>query len=140
VFDIGWQELFVIGLVAIIVVGPKDLPRVLRAVTLGIRKIRGMARDFQDGIDELAREADLQELRKEIEQASTADLEKEFESIADPAREIEQSVREIGRSAEAPAAAQPASPPPVPAPKPAPEASEKPVDGAAGPRKAGDAS
>jgi sec-independent protein translocase protein TatB len=138
VFDIGWQELLVIGLVAIVVVGPKDLPRVLRAVTLGIRKIRGMARDFQDGIDELAREADLQELRKEIEQTSTADLEKEFESIADPAREVEQSVREISGSINKPddAAAAP-TPAPQPVAKPASETPETPSTGA---RKAGDAS
>lgn len=136
-FDIGWQELLVIGLVAIIVVGPKDLPRVLRAVTLGIRKIRGMARDFQDGIDELAREADLQELRKEIEQASTADLEKEFESIADPAREIEQSMREVGRSIDEPDSAAKLPEPAQPAPE-APETPETPVADSV--RKAGDAS
>lgn len=101
-FDIGWQELFIVGLVAIIVVGPKELPRVLRTVTLGIRKIRGMARDFQDSIDELAREADLDDMRKEIEDAATADFKDELNTIADPAREIEESVREIGSAVNAP--------------------------------------
>jgi sec-independent protein translocase protein TatB len=106
-FDVGWQELLIIGLVAIIVIGPKELPRVLRTVTLGIRKVRGMARDFQDGLEELAREADLQDLRKEIEEGVGDDLQKEIEgvgedlqkdieSIGDPARDIEESVREIG--------------------------------------------
>ena len=92
-FDIGWQELFIIALVTVIVIGPKDLPRVLRAVTLGMRKVRSMAQDFQQGLDDLAREAELQELRKEIEKASTADLEKELQSIADPTREMDESVR-----------------------------------------------
>lgn len=115
-FDIGWQELFIIGLVTIIVIGPKDLPRVLRAVTLGMRKVRSMARDFQDGIDELAREAELQELRKEIEKASSADLEQELQSIADPAREVEQSMRDIGRTLDEPAPEPtPTSLPPKPA-------------------------
>ena len=95
-FDVGWQELLIIGLVAIVVIGPKDLPRVLRTVTLGIRKVRGMARDFQDGLEELARDADLQELRKEIEDGVGGDLQDELESIGDPARDIEESVREIG--------------------------------------------
>lgn len=95
-FDVGWQELFIIGLVAIVVIGPKDLPRVLRTVTLGIRKVRSMARDFQDGLEELARDADLQELRKEIEDGVGGDLQDEIESIGDPARDIEESVREIG--------------------------------------------
>lgn len=101
-FDIGWQELFIVGLVAIIVVGPKELPRVLRTVMLGIRKIRGMARDFQDSIDELAREADLDDMRKEIEDAATADFKDEINTIADPAREIEESVRDIGSAVNAP--------------------------------------
>lgn len=139
-FDIGWQELLVIALVAIVVIGPKDLPRVLRMVTLGMRKIRAMARDFQDGIDELAREAELQELRKEIEKAADPDLEKELQSIADPAREVEESVRDFGRSLEAPdATASPAAP--APAQPAAPAAPEEPADSAAaGARKAGDAS
>lgn len=90
------------GLVAIIVVGPKELPRVLRTVTLGIRKIRGMARDFQDSIDELAREADLADMRKDIEDAANADFKDELNTIADPAREIEASAREISSSINAP--------------------------------------
>jgi sec-independent protein translocase protein TatB len=112
-FDVGWQELLIIGLVAIIVIGPKELPRVLRTVTLGIRKVRGMARDFQDGLEELAREADLQDLRKEIEEGVGDDLQKEIEgvgedlqkdieSIGDPARDIEESVREIGGALDEP--------------------------------------
>jgi len=102
VFDIGWQELFIIGLVAIIVIGPKELPRVLRTVTLGIRKVRGMARDFQDGLEELAREADLQELRKEIEEGVGGELQKDIESIGDPTRDVEESVREIGKALDEP--------------------------------------
>jgi sec-independent protein translocase protein TatB len=110
VFDIGWQELMVIGIVAVVVIGPKDLPRVLRTVTMAMRKVRSMARDFQDSIDELAREAELHELRKDIEQAADADIEKELRTIADPAREVEESVREIGQSLEERAALEPAKP------------------------------
>ena len=101
-FDVGWQELFIIGLVAIVVIGPKDLPRVLRTVTLGIRKVRGMARDFQDGLEELAREADLQDLRKEIEEGVGGELQKDIESIGDPTREVEDTVREIGKALDEP--------------------------------------
>ena len=64
--DIGWQELFLIALVTILVVGPKEIPRVLRTVSLWVRKIRSMARDFQSGIDDLAREADLDEVSRLI--------------------------------------------------------------------------
>lgn len=131
-FDIGWQELMVIAIVTIVVIGPKDLPRVLRMVTLAMRKVRGMARDFQQSLDELAREAELQELRKEIEKASAADLEKELKSIADPAREMEETVRDIGRSLdEAPPTALPQ--------KPAAAPDEPAAEGAASRKTPGDA-
>lgn len=142
-FDIGWQELFIVGLVAIIVVGPKELPRVLRTVTLWIRKIRGMARDFQDGIDELAREADLADMRKEIEDATNADFKDEINTIADPAREIEESVRDISSSVnapdETPAAAR--NEPKIEPPKPASEPVKTADTGTPPPaeKKAGDA-
>lgn len=94
-FDIGWQELFIIAVVALVVVGPKELPRVLRAVTLGIRKIRSMASDFQNSIDELARESELQDIRRDLERAATIDFEKQIEDAVDPTGEVSRSVREL---------------------------------------------
>lgn len=81
-FDIGWQELFLIAVVALIVIGPKDLPRVMRTITAGIRKAREMARDLQDGLEEVAREAELDDLKKELE--STTDVGKQIEKAVDP--------------------------------------------------------
>lgn len=57
--DIGWQELLVIGALALIVVGPKDLPGLLRSLGQWVGKIRGMARDFQRSMNEAANQADL---------------------------------------------------------------------------------
>lgn len=99
-FDIGWQELFLVALITIIVVGPKELPRVLRTVTLWIRKVRSMAREFQDGIDDLAREADLDDLRKEIEKGGGIDLEDEIERTIDPSGEMKDAVEGIGGTLE----------------------------------------
>ena len=68
--DIGWQELLVIGALALIVVGPKDLPGLLRSVGQWVGKIRGMARDFQRTMNDAARETemsafkDLQDIKK----------------------------------------------------------------------------
>ncbi len=101
-FDIGWPELFVIALITIIVVGPKELPRVLRTVTLWIRKVRAMARDFQDGIDDLAREADLDDMRKEIEGSADLDLDDDIGKTIDPGGELAASVREIDDALAAP--------------------------------------
>lgn len=61
--DLGWSELLVIGIVALIVVGPKDLPRMLRTLGQYAAKAKGVAREFQRSMDEAARQADVDELR-----------------------------------------------------------------------------
>lgn len=96
--DIGWPELLIVALVTIIVVGPKELPRVLRTVTQMVRKLRAMANEFQSGIDDLAREAELDDLKKDIEKAASTDIAGELENQVDPAGEVTKSVREIEES------------------------------------------
>lgn len=87
-FDVGWQEIFVIAVVALIVIGPKDLPRALKTVTGVIRKLRGMARDFQSGLDDIVRESELAEMRREIEAETGGDLRKRIEESIDPDGDI----------------------------------------------------
>lgn len=60
--DIGWSELLVVGVLALLVVGPKELPRLMRSVGQWAGKARSMAREFQRSMDDVAREADLKEL------------------------------------------------------------------------------
>ncbi|MCI4666027.1 MAG: Sec-independent protein translocase protein TatB [Neomegalonema sp.] len=69
--DIGGWEIFVILAIALIVVGPKDLPVMIRNVGRWVGKARGLARDFQAGMDEAARQADLDEARKAADISST---------------------------------------------------------------------
>src|SRR5262252_2689094 len=66
-FDIGWSELLVIAVVAVIVIGPKDLPRVMRTVGHYAGKLRRAASDFQRQFDEAMRETEIDEVRKAIE-------------------------------------------------------------------------
>lgn len=66
-FDIGWSELVVIGVVALIVIGPKELPGMLRTVGGAIAKIRRMAGEFQSQFNEAMREAEIDEARKAVE-------------------------------------------------------------------------
>jgi sec-independent protein translocase protein TatB len=61
-FGIGYSELLVIGIIALVVIGPKDLPRVMREVGRWVGKAQGMARHFRSGIDTMIREAELEEM------------------------------------------------------------------------------
>lgn len=83
--DIGWQELFIIAVFAIIVIGPKDLPRALKTVMQYVRKARGLAREFQSGVDEMVREADLDDLKKEVKTITDSKgLENTIKDSLDP--------------------------------------------------------
>jgi len=66
-FGIGYTELVVIALVAIIVIGPKDLPRVLRGLGRTMNKMRGMAREFQGHMDAAMKEAGLDEVKRDLQ-------------------------------------------------------------------------
>jgi sec-independent protein translocase protein TatB len=83
-FDIGWQELFLIAVVALIVVGPKDLPKVLRTAARVMQKARAMSREFQSGLAEMAREAELDEIKRKVEGATRFDLGDELRKSVDP--------------------------------------------------------
>ncbi|MGD9507955.1 MAG: Sec-independent protein translocase protein TatB [Geminicoccaceae bacterium] len=83
-FDIGWSEMAVILMVALIVIGPKDLPRVARTVGKWTAKARGMAREFQRSLEDMAREADLQDIKAEVDKLSRADVRSRIEETIDP--------------------------------------------------------
>lgn len=131
-FDIGWQELLVIAIVALIVIGPKDLPVAIRAITRWIARARELARDFQHGIDEVVREAELDELKKQVTQIQHADVNKKIEETIDPTGEIRRDLaldevrEELDRTAQAVSTtastdSAPAAVPDTPAPEPTPQ-------------------
>ena len=69
-FDFGWTEFVIIGIVALIAIGPKELPGVLRGLGHWIGKVRRMASDFQDQFKEALREAEVADLKKQFDEAS----------------------------------------------------------------------
>ncbi len=71
-FDIGWSEIVVIGVVALIVIGPKELPAVLRAIGQWTTKIRRMAGEFQSQFQEAMREAEMADLKKQVDDLGDA--------------------------------------------------------------------
>jgi sec-independent protein translocase protein TatB len=87
-FDIGWSEMALILLVALVVIGPRDLPRVARTMGKWVAKGRAMAREFQTALEDMAREAELDKVKSEIEKAGRTNLGKTIEKTIDPKGEL----------------------------------------------------
>jgi len=87
--DIGFPEFLLISFVLLIVVGPKDLPKVLRSITSFLRKIKSMASQFHSGIDDLANESEISDLRKEVNKIDKKSL---IDDHVDEIKELEDDV------------------------------------------------
>lgn len=83
-FDIGWSELMVIGVVALVVIGPKDLPNAIYTLGKWVRKARLVARDFQGHLDDMMREAELNDLRQQALKARDMHLGNIIDKTVDP--------------------------------------------------------
>jgi sec-independent protein translocase protein TatB len=93
-FDFAWSEIAVIAVVALVVIGPKDLPKVLRTVGTWVGKARAIAREFQGSLDQMIREAELEEVRKQVEDAAKVDMQQAIERTVDPSGELTRSFAE----------------------------------------------
>jgi sec-independent protein translocase protein TatB len=82
-FDFAWSELGLIAVVAMILIGPKDMPVAIRSVTGWIRKARRMAAEFQTHVDEMVREADLGDIRSSINEIRNFDVRGHIEKAVD---------------------------------------------------------
>jgi sec-independent protein translocase protein TatB len=92
-FDLGWSEILVIGTVALVFIGPKDLPKALRVAGYWVRKARTLSREFQSSIDQMIREAELDEMRQDLKKAAEFDLDKEFRNTIDPTGSLSESLK-----------------------------------------------
>lgn len=81
--DLAWSEIALIAVVALVVIGPKDLPEAVRGVARGVQKLRRMAGEFRSQADELVREANLDELRQQIHDIRNFNVRDEFEKTVD---------------------------------------------------------
>ena len=117
-FGIGWSEFVVIGVVALIAIGPKELPGVLRMVGQTVGKIRRMANEIQGQFQEAMREAEMADVRKELDDITTsATSVTNFDPIAEANKEMESAFAD--KPAETPPAAETPLPDiPLPEPRP----------------------
>ncbi len=113
--QIGFAEMMVLALLAIIVVGPKDLPKLMRTIGGLMARIRAMGQEFKDAFDDMGADAEMAELRKEIE-----DLKKmgklsnlSDEAFAEDMRALDDDLRE-GTDLSSPKAPAPESISPIP--------------------------
>lgn len=95
-FDIGWSELVVIGVVALIAIGPKELPGVLRSMGHWMGKVRRMASEFQDQFREAMREAEVADLKRQFDEASA----KATAGFTNPLETAQKEVEEAFASAD----------------------------------------
>lgn len=120
-FDLGWAEMAVIMLVALVVIGPKDLPKVARTIGQWTGKARALARDFQRSLDDMAREAELDEIKKGIDKVGNTSLRQVVKDAVDPDDDLERAFDVEDRK---------------PAGKPRSSSSVKPLPATAGPKSA----
>src|SRR5262245_6995870 len=92
-FDIGWSEMLVIAIVLIVVVGPKDLPRMLRTFGKTTAKLRAMAGDFQKQFNDALREAELEDLKKSVDELRGLNPASEIKKQLNPFEKAAQDVR-----------------------------------------------
>ncbi len=124
--DLSWGEIVVIGTVAVIFIGPKELPGALRSLGHWVGKARTMAREFQNNVDDMIREADLDEVKKQVQSAqslASGGISTAIQNTIDPKGELKSQV-------ETALAPPPALPAPTPEstlpPAPAPVLAEAP--------------
>lgn len=93
-FDFAWSEIAVIAVVALVVIGPKDLPKALRTLGTWVGRARSIAREFQNSLDQMIREAELEEVRKQVETAAKLDVAQTIENAVDPGGEMKRNLAE----------------------------------------------
>jgi sec-independent protein translocase protein TatB len=124
-FEIGWSELLLIGIVALIAIGPKELPTVLRTLGQWMSKLRRMASEFQSQFQEAMREAEMADLKKQVdEMTSQAQSYASFDPVSEVKRELESTQQQIESAMVDKAGAATPSPPVAAEPSTSPAGAE----------------
>lgn len=121
-FDLGWSELLLIGIVILVALGPKELPQAMRMLGGVLRKVRSLSSEMHRQMDDLIREAELQDLKEQAQKISPAALNSQARSLLDPDGSVERTIASMPPSPgiAAPVASSVASVSPPAAPVPLP--------------------
>ncbi len=128
-FDFAWSEIALIAAVALIAIGPKDMPVAIRTVSGMVKKARRMAAEFQTHVDEMVREANLDEVKDQFNAIRNFDFKEEVEKAIDPDHTLRDTLTDLEKPSEAApnenatdenAAVESGTPPPEPEPPRAP--------------------
>ncbi|HWT62890.1 MAG TPA: Sec-independent protein translocase protein TatB [Ochrobactrum sp.] len=92
-FDIGWSELLIIAIVMIVVVGPKDLPKMLRAFGKATARMRSTANEFRHQFNEALKEAELEDVKNIVDEARKLDPRSKLTQVFDPIRSVGEDIR-----------------------------------------------
>ena len=93
-FDFAWSEIALIGIVALIAIGPKDMPVAIKAVSQAIKKARRMASEFQVHVDEMVREADLHDVKTQFNDLRRMDIKSRILSAVDGDGTLRRTINE----------------------------------------------
>jgi|APCry1669190156_1035279.scaffolds.fasta_scaffold88550_1 sec-independent protein translocase protein TatB len=93
-FDFAWSEIMLIGAVALIAIGPKDMPAAIRTVTGMIKKARRMASEFQTHVDDMVREAELGDVKQAFNDLRRMDVSSAVEKMVDPDQSLRKTFEE----------------------------------------------
>ena len=124
-FDFAWSEIALIAGVALVVIGPKDLPVAIKAVSGFVKKARRMAAEFQTHVDEMVKDADLKDLKDSFNQVRNFDFKGTVEKAIDPDNTLRDTFSDnpldptVGESV--PTEPEPEPVPPLPVRIPAPD-------------------
>ncbi|MCL1562111.1 twin-arginine translocase subunit TatB [Parasaccharibacter sp. TMW 2.1886] len=117
-FDLSWTEIALLVIVALVCIGPKDLPVAMRTLSRAIKGIRRLGAEFQQHIDEMVKEADLSEARDQLREIRQFSPREQLRRAIDPDRSLDRQL-DVGRQE-----GMPMAPPPPPPPPPAPGSEE----------------
>jgi sec-independent protein translocase protein TatB len=98
-FDVGWSEMAIIAVVILVVLGPKELPHALKTMSHWLRAARKLGAEFQSGVNEIVRDAELEDARKQLQGITKNTIEKKIGAAIDPTGDIKKAMTETAEAA-----------------------------------------